>query len=206
MLPRPIQCDCKSRNLFLSHKTARVPQGNSSCILHLSARTSILSNIPNYSNLSLSSIEVDKNLEFEVAQILDSKWDKQKRDLLLYYVYWASYEGTVEEFSWFNISDLQNAKELVTDFHILNPTKPGPKNALLSTWRPKPLTIGNESLDNDFSNSHKSVAIKRGNTITALCNMQLSHYPNYHIYYYFSTLCTSLPRTIVISQHILLGL
>jgi len=45
-----------------------------------------LSNIPNYSNPLLPSIKVDKDLKFEVAQILDSKWDQQRRDPLLYYI------------------------------------------------------------------------------------------------------------------------
>jgi len=43
---------------------------------------------------------VEGDLEFEVAQILDSKWDRRKSDPLLYYMRWAGYEGITEEFSW----------------------------------------------------------------------------------------------------------
>jgi len=34
-----------------------------------------LNNIPNHNNLSPPPIEVDRNLKFEVAQILNSKWN-----------------------------------------------------------------------------------------------------------------------------------
>jgi len=44
-------------------------------------------NIPNRSNPPLSPIELDGNLEFSVAQILDSKWDRQRINPLLYYVH-----------------------------------------------------------------------------------------------------------------------
>jgi len=45
-----------------------------------------LSNIPNHVNPLLPPIEIDSNLEFEVAQILDSKLDWRRRDPLLYLV------------------------------------------------------------------------------------------------------------------------
>jgi len=76
---------------------------------------------------------VDGNLEFEVAQVLDSKLDKCKKDLLLYYVYWAGYEGTVEEFSWLTVSDLENATELVANFYSRNPGKLGPCSTATTT-------------------------------------------------------------------------
>ena len=84
------------------------------------------SNIPNRINPSPPLIEIDGDLEFKVAQVLDLKWDKHRRDPLLYYVHWAGYKGTVDEFSWLSAVDLQNAGELIVDFHAMNPTKPGP--------------------------------------------------------------------------------
>ena len=94
-----------------------------------------LSNIPNHNNPLPSPIEVNGNLKFEVAQILDSKWDQRKRDPLLYYVRWASYEGIAKEFSWLTTSNLWNTRELVADFHMSNPSKPSPMNLPSSTWR-----------------------------------------------------------------------
>jgi len=44
------------------------------------------SNILNCINPPPSPIEIDGDLEFEVAQVLGLKWDKHKRDPLLYYV------------------------------------------------------------------------------------------------------------------------
>ena len=72
-------------------------------------------------------VEVDGEIEYEIAQILDSKIDRRRRSCpLLYLVQWAGYEGTDEETSWLPASELQNAPELVTDFHRLYPHKPGP--------------------------------------------------------------------------------
>ena len=62
-------------------------------------------------------IELDGNLEFEVAQILDSKLDKRRKDPLLYYVQWSGYENTADENSWLTTANLKNATELVADFH-----------------------------------------------------------------------------------------
>jgi len=45
-----------------------------------------LSNIPNHVNPPPPPIEIDGNLEFEVAYILDSKLDRRRRDPLLYLV------------------------------------------------------------------------------------------------------------------------
>jgi len=48
----------------------------------------------------------------------------------LYYVQWAGYKGTPEEFSWVPASDLKNTKELVAEFHLSYPEKPSPSNQL----------------------------------------------------------------------------
>jgi len=81
--------------------------------------------IPNCTN-SPPPIEIDGNLEFKVAQVLDSKLDKQRKNSLLCYVCWAGYKGTAEEYSWLATSDLKNANQLVADFHVYYPEKPGP--------------------------------------------------------------------------------
>ena len=59
------------------------------------------------------------------AQVLNSKLDKQRKDPLLYYICWAGYEGTIEEYSWLAAFDLKNASQLVADFHVCYPEKQG---------------------------------------------------------------------------------
>jgi len=44
------------------------------------------SNIPNHSNPLPPPIEMDGTLEFELAQILDSKLDRWKKNPLIYYI------------------------------------------------------------------------------------------------------------------------
>jgi len=75
------------------------------------------SQIPNCYNLPPPPIEIAGHLKFEVAQILDSKLDKQQKDPLLYYICWAGYEGTPKEYSWLTASNLENATKLLADFH-----------------------------------------------------------------------------------------
>ena len=57
------------------------------------------SQIPNCYNVPPLSVEVMGYLKFEVAQILDSKLNKQQKDPLLHYVCWAGYEDTSKEYS-----------------------------------------------------------------------------------------------------------
>jgi len=78
------------------------------------------SSIPQHTNELLPPIEVDGQMEFELSRILDSKFHRQRREPLLYYVQWAGYEGTAEEFSWLEASELEHATELVKEFHSLN--------------------------------------------------------------------------------------
>jgi len=85
------------------------------------------SKIPGYSNPPPPPVEVDGHLEFEIAQVLDTKLDHRRSEPLLYYMQWAGYEGTAEEYSWLPAADLANATELVADFHRQYPEKPSPE-------------------------------------------------------------------------------
>jgi len=87
-----------------------------------------LSNIPNWVNPLLPPVEIDGNLEFEVAQILDSKFDHCRKELLLYLVQWFGYEGTPDKYLWTPVADLENAADLVSDYHSLYPKKLGPSH------------------------------------------------------------------------------
>lgn len=70
-------------------------------------------------------VEIDGELEFEVAEILDSKLDRRYACRLRYYVRWAGYEGTSEEFEWLSAADLAHSAEIIESYHSRNPTRPG---------------------------------------------------------------------------------
>ena len=68
-------------------------------------------------------IELDGNLEFEVVQVLNSKFDRHRKDPLLYYMQWSGYKNIADEYSWLTVSDLNNATELVANFYQYYPNK-----------------------------------------------------------------------------------
>ena len=84
------------------------------------------STIPNRTEPPPAPVEVEGDLEYEIAEILDTKIDKRRRCKLLYYVRWLGYEGTDEETSWLPADELGHAADLVKEFHRRYPDKPGP--------------------------------------------------------------------------------
>ena len=76
-------------------------------------------------------VEVEGELEFEIAEILDTKIDNRRcLCKLLYLVRWSGYEGTDEETSWVLATELGHASEIVADFHQAYPDRPGPLSQL----------------------------------------------------------------------------
>jgi len=69
---------------------------------------------------------IDGEPEYEISRIVDSKIDRQQACKLLYKVIWLGYEDTGDESEWIPTSKLTHAADLVSDFHIAYPTKPGP--------------------------------------------------------------------------------
>ena len=70
---------------------------------------------------------MDGELEFEIAELLDSKVDQQQHNCkLLYLICWTRYAGTNEETSWIHAMELGNATKLVMDYHTAYPAKPSP--------------------------------------------------------------------------------
>jgi len=65
-------------------------------------------------------IIIDGEPEYKISKIVDSKIDRRRACKLLYKVIWLGYEDTD------NDSKLEHAKELVNDFHLKYPAKPGP--------------------------------------------------------------------------------
>ena len=84
------------------------------------------SNIPNRTADPPPPVEIEGEIEYEIAEILDTKVDRRRRCRLLYLVRWTGYEGTDEETSWLPADELAHAPELVADFHKAYPDKPGP--------------------------------------------------------------------------------
>ena len=81
--------------------------------------------IPNHVQPLPPPVDVQGELEYEIAEVTDSKIDRHRSCKLLYLVRWLGYENTNEEFSWLPTTELEHAKELVSDFHSAYPDKPG---------------------------------------------------------------------------------
>jgi hypothetical protein len=62
-------------------------------------------------------IEINGDVEYEIAAVLDSKINNRWRCKLLCFVHWAGYEGTDEENSWLPATELEHVQELLLDFH-----------------------------------------------------------------------------------------
>ena len=67
---------------------------------------------------------IDREPEYEISWIVDSKIDCRQACKLLYKVIWLGYEDTGDESEWIPASELFHAVDLVSDFHITYPTKP----------------------------------------------------------------------------------
>jgi len=96
-------------------------------VFHVSQLEPSLPNtIPNRTQPPPPPVEINDDIEYEIAEILDSKIDNRRKCKLLYFVRWAGYEGTDEENSWLPANELDHAQEIVLDFHTRYPNKPGP--------------------------------------------------------------------------------
>ena len=115
-----------SFTLWLSeHMCTIYPVFHISQLFHIHI-SQLESEIPNHIQLTPPPMEIDNELEYEIAEILDSKIDKQWRCKLLYFVCWMGYKGTDEENSWLPAMELDHTQELVSEFHMCYPHKPGP--------------------------------------------------------------------------------
>ena len=99
-------------------------------VFHVSQlEPAVPNSIPNRTQPPPPPIQVDGELEYEIAEILDSKVDRRRSCKLLYLVRWLGYEGTDEETEWLPATELGHASDLVADFHSRYPDKPGPVRA-----------------------------------------------------------------------------
>ena len=103
-------------------------------IFHVSQlEPATLNTIPNRVQSLPLPIEVDKDIEYKISQILDSKLDKWRKCQLLYLIRWAGYKGTDQETDWLPAMELKHAVKLVQDFHESYLNKPGQLNSLWKT-------------------------------------------------------------------------
>jgi hypothetical protein len=125
-VPRTIRDHCSSR-YTLHHTPPPDAMRTVHPVFHLSMIEPFTpSTIPNRTQEPPAAIEVEGDLEYEIAEILDSKLDRRRRCKLLYLVKWVGYEGTDEETSWLPADELTHAPDLVADFHKAYPDKPAP--------------------------------------------------------------------------------
>ena len=86
--------------------------------------------IPNCVQSPPPPIDVQGDLEYEIAEVADSKINQCQSCRLLYLVCWLGYENTDKEFSWLPTTKLEHAKDLVSNFHSTYHNKPGPLSSL----------------------------------------------------------------------------
>ena len=109
--------------------TLHLPE--SMCSVHLVFHVSMLE--PTTSNTFSERIQpapapviIDGEPKYKISQIVNSKIDCRRACKLLYKVIWLGYEDTGDESEWIPTSELTHAADLVSDFHIVYPAKPGP--------------------------------------------------------------------------------
>ena len=70
-------------------------------------------------------VNIEGELEYEIAEILNSKLDHHRHPPLMYLVQWLGYEGN-DATSWLPAVSLVHAQQAIDDFHAKYPAKPGP--------------------------------------------------------------------------------
>jgi len=69
---------------------------------------------------------IDREPEYKISKIVDSKIDCRRVCKLLYKVIWLGYKDTDNDSEWLPAMELEHAKELLNDFHIKYLSKPEP--------------------------------------------------------------------------------
>ena len=79
---------------------------------------------------------------------------------LLYYICWARYKGTLEEYSWLSSTDVRNTSKLIS---CLKSNKTWPKQLTFDHLKVHIRPITNHQIpSNNLSIGHEGVAIKEG--------------------------------------------
>jgi len=73
----------------------------------------------------LAPVIIDRELEYKIFKIINSKIDYWRACKLLYKVIWLGYKDTDNDSKWLLVTELKHAKELVDNFHLKYPSKLG---------------------------------------------------------------------------------
>ncbi|MBW0484813.1 hypothetical protein O181_024528 [Austropuccinia psidii MF-1] len=84
------------------------------------------SSIPNSHQLPPPPVLVEEQEEWELAQVLDSK---HRRGKLWYLLEWKGFSEYPERTTWEPASKFTSSPDLVKDFYLLDPDKPGPNTS-----------------------------------------------------------------------------
>ena len=79
--------------------------------------------------LASTLVIIDREPEYEISRIVDSKINCQQACKLLYKMIWLEYEDIGDESKWIPTSKLTHATDLVSNFHITYPAKSGSSNS-----------------------------------------------------------------------------
>jgi len=66
---------------------------------------------------------IDREPEYKISKIVNSKIDHWRAYKLLYKVIWLGYKDTDNNSKWLPATELEHAKELLNDFHLKYPSK-----------------------------------------------------------------------------------
>jgi len=66
----------------------------------------------------LVPVIINREPEYKISKIVDSKIDCWRACKLLYKVIWLGYEDTDNDSKWLPATELEHAKELVNNFHL----------------------------------------------------------------------------------------
>jgi len=98
---------------------------------HLMFHISILepaipNTFPQHSKPPPGPVIINREPEYEISKIVDSKIDRWRAYKLLYKVIWLGCEDTDNDSKWLPATELEHAKELLNNFYLKYPSKPGP--------------------------------------------------------------------------------
>jgi len=69
---------------------------------------------------------IDREPEYKISKIVNSKIDCQRACKLLYKVIWLEYKDTDNNSKWLPAIELEHVKELLSNFYCKYPSKLGP--------------------------------------------------------------------------------
>jgi len=74
----------------------------------------------------LAPVIIDREPEYKIFKIVDSKIDCRRAYKLLYKVIWLGYKDTDNDSKWLPATEPEHAKELLNNFHLKYLSKLGP--------------------------------------------------------------------------------